>query len=57
MQLLILDDLKHLGFGEDLLERFVVDEAGPVLGDIQLPLLKMFTEFPECHDTRSGSLI
>ena len=42
---------------EDLFKRFVVDEAGAVLWDLQLSLLEVFTEFPGSQSLMSGSLI
>ena len=52
--MLVIGDPTSFGIGEDLLERLVVNEAGPVLGDVQLPLLKVFTKFPGCQNTTSG---
>lgn len=45
---------KPLGLGGDLFERFVIDEAGSILGDLQLPLLEMFTELPGRQNITSG---
>lgn len=52
----MLDELDELAFGEDLLQRFVVDEAGAVLGDLKLALLEMLTEFPGCQYLTLGLL-
>lgn len=40
--------------GRNLLERLVVHEAGPILRDVQLSLLKVFSEFPAHSNVRAA---
>lgn len=55
--MLSMNDAQHARCGEDLLEGFVIDEACPVFGNVELALLEVFTELPGWRNPESGRLI